>query len=117
MAGMWRSPARWAVLAASAWLGAASDLPDVQATIDNFSFNPLELEVPAGTTVIWSNRDDIPHTVTSAGTSAGASAGGQAFASPPLDTGDQFSARFDHAGRFAYFCSLHAHMQGVVIVR
>lgn len=111
---MGRLPARWAVLlAASAWIGAASPEPDVQATIDNFSFTPPELEVPAGTTVVWSNRDDIPHTVTSAGTSAG----GQGFASPPLDTGDQFSARFDHAGRFAYFCSLHAHMQGVVVVK
>jgi plastocyanin len=61
-------------------------------------------------TVVWTNRDDIPHTVTSAD-------GPRRFTSPPLDTGDHFSYRFDHAGRFAYFCSLHAHMQGVVVVK
>ena len=102
---------RWATLAvASSWLAAASPLPDAAVTIDNFRFNAPGLTVPAGTTVVWTNRDDIPHTVTSADDP-------RRFTSPPLDTGDHFSYRFDHAGRFAYFCSLHAHMQGVVVVK
>jgi len=82
----------------------------VTATIDNFSFSPGEITVAPGTTVTWENRDDIPHTVTGADTP-------HLFKSDPLDTGDHFSYRFDHAGRFAYFCSLHAHMQGVVVVQ
>src|SRR5713226_4073695 len=35
-----------------------------QITIDNFSFDPPELTVPAGTRVTWLNRDDVPHTAT-----------------------------------------------------
>ena len=101
---------RWTILsAASVWLAAAAP-PDVPVTIDNFKFSAPELSIPVGTTVVWTNRDDIPHTVTSAD-------GPRLFASRPLDTDDHFSFRFDHAGRYGYFCSLHAHMQGVVVVR
>ena len=92
------------VLCGTAALGSAPPQPAV--TIDNFRFAPAEIVVPVGATVTWTNRDDIPHTVTSA-----------LFRSPPLDTDEQFSHRFDQAGRFAYFCSLHAHMQGVVLVQ
>ena len=59
-----------------------------------------------GTTVSWTNRDDMPHTV---------SAGG--FASDALDTGETFSYQFDQVGWFSYFCALHPRMQGVVTVR
>lgn len=105
------SLARWAAPAAAlAGIVAAATLPDAPVTIDNFSFITPELTVPVGTTVVWTNRDDIPHTVVGADQP-------RAFASAPLDTGDQFSHRFDHAGRFTYFCSLHAHMRGVVVVR
>ncbi len=89
--------------------GAAPE-PAITVNIDNFAFSPATVTVAVGTAVTWSNRDDIPHTVTSADTP-------RAFGSEPLDTGDHFTARFDHAGRFAYFCSLHAHMQGMVVVQ
>jgi plastocyanin len=79
-------------------------------TIDNFSFNPAMLTVARGTRVVWTNRDDIPHTVVSA-------ARPPAFRSHPLDTDESFEMVFDRPGRFAYFCSLHAHMQGAVVVR
>jgi plastocyanin len=79
-------------------------------TIDNFTFNPAALTVTRGTHVVWTNRDDIPHTVTSA-------ASPPAFRSHPLDTGDTFEAVFDKPGRFSYFCSLHPHMQGTIVVR
>ena len=90
-------------------LCAAAPVPAL-VTIDNFSFSPVSLSVPAGTTVHWINSDDIPHTVTSAETP-------RRFGSLPLDTGDGFDYRFERPGTYAYFCSLHAHMQGVVIVR
>ena len=95
-------------LCALAVMGSAP--PGASVSIDNFAFTPAEITVAAGTTVVWTNRDDIPHTVTAAETP-------RAFKSDPMDTGDQFSYRFDHAGRFAYFCSLHSHMQGIVIVK
>jgi plastocyanin len=76
--------------------------------IDNFIFSPATLTVAPGTTVTWTNDDDIPHTVT---------AKDKAFRSKPLDTGDRFSFTFATLGEYAYFCSLHPHMVGKVIVK
>ncbi len=81
-----------------------------QVMIDNFSFSPAQLTVAVGTRVTWINRDDIPHTVTEAATP-------RALKSPPLDTGESFAFTFDKPGAYAYFCSLHPHMQGSVIVK
>ena len=83
---------------------------EARATIDNFSFSPAELVVAVGTRVTWTNRDDIPHTLTDAATP-------RAMKSPPLDTGEDFAFTFDKAGTYAYFCSLHPHMQGTVVVQ
>lgn len=74
--------------------------------IDNFTFDPALLNVKAGTTVTWTNRDDIPHTVVSAGK----------FRSKTLDTDDSFSFTFTAPGEYKYFCSLHPHMTGVIKV-
>jgi plastocyanin len=82
---------------------------DATASIENFSFTPATLTVPAGTKVTWTNNDDIPHTVTSA-------ASPKLFHSPALDTGEAFSFVFDTPGTFGYFCALHPHMQGTVVV-
>ena len=76
--------------------------------IDNFAFAPSDLVVSHGATVTWVNHDDIPHTVVSKD---------QRFKSPVLDTNDKFSHQFREPGTFAYFCSVHAHMTGTVIVR
>jgi Icc protein len=78
-----------------------------EIAIDNFSFTPQAVTVPLGTTVRWTNRDDIPHTVVSSD---------RAFKSPVLDTDGQFSRRFDTAGHFPYFCGLHPKMTGDIIV-
>src|ERR1700712_1543808 len=100
----------FAVMAAVAVCLGVTVMPERSATIDNFAFTPEELTVAMGTTIVWINRDDTPHTVTSADTP-------RPFKSAPLDTGDTFSHRFDHVGRFAYFCSLHAHMRGIIVVK
>jgi plastocyanin len=87
---------------------AASALPaETRASIDNFTFKPGTIMVPVGTTVVWENDDDIPHTVVSLdGT----------FRSPALDTEDKFRFTFDTPGTFEYFCSLHPHMTAKVVV-
>ena len=64
----------------------------------------------SGTKITWNNRDDIPHTVTDASNP-------RAFKSAALDTGDSFSQVFPAPGTYHYFCSLHPHMQGTVVVR
>ena len=66
------------------------------------------LTVKRGTTVTWVNGDDIPHTVV---------ATDGAFKSKVLDTDDRFSFTFAKPGQFSYFCSLHPHMTGKIIVK
>jgi plastocyanin len=84
----------------------AAATPDV--TIDNFSFGPATLTVAAGTKVIWTNRDDIPHTVVSTE---------GAFKSKAVDTDEKFSYTFAKPGTYSYFCSVHPKMTGKVVVR
>jgi amicyanin len=93
---------------AGATLGAAIAATDPLAVgIDNFTFTPANLTVKAGTTVTWTNRDDIPHTVTSSA---------KLFKSKALDTDDKFSFTFTTPGSYEYFCSLHPHMTGKIVV-
>jgi amicyanin len=80
----------------------------VDVKIDNFSFGPVELKVPVGTTVTWTNRDDIPHTVVSTD---------KVFKSKVLDTDEKFSFTFSKAGTYPYFCSIHPKMTGKVVVQ
>ncbi len=77
--------------------------------IDNFSFGPSTLTVAVGTTVTWTNRDDIPHTVAS-------SDDPKAFKSKVLDTDEKFSFTFTKAGTYPYFCSIHPKMTAKVVV-
>lgn len=87
---------------------AQQKMESVEVKIDNFSFGPQELTVSAGTTVTWTNRDDIPHTVVSTD---------KVFKSKVLDTDEKFSYKFDKAGTYPYFCSIHPKMTGKVIVQ
>jgi Icc protein len=75
--------------------------------IDNFSFNPGASAVPTGAKVTWTNHDDIPHNVISTDKN---------FASPVLDTDQQFSFTFDKPGTYPYYCSIHPKMTGKVVV-
>ena len=84
--------------------------PQASVTIDNFSFKAPAITIAAGTRVTWTNRDDIPHTITADGIPP-------AYHSHPLDTGEQFSMVFDKAGTFRYYCSLHPKMRGTVTVQ
>lgn len=79
-----------------------------QVAIANFTFKAPVTTVKAGTTVTWTNADDIPHTVVSKD---------GLFKSKVLDTGDRFTFTFAKAGQFGYFCSLHPHMTGTIVVK
>lgn len=90
-------------------LGAGSALADdMKVVISNFTFTPEILTVAPGTTVTWVNEDDIPHNVV---------ATDKGFRSKALDTDQSFSFTFETPGDFAYFCGLHPHMTGKVVVR
>ena len=77
-------------------------------SIDNFTFGPQTLTVKAGTTVTWTNKDDIPHGIASAN---------NGFAkSRALDTDDSYSFTFTTPGTYQYFCYIHPHMTGTIVV-
>lgn len=81
---------------------------ETKITIDNFSFTPQDVTVPVGTTVTWVNQDDVPHTVVS---------NDKKFKSKALDTDDKFSYKFDQAGTYEYYCSVHPKMTAKVTVK
>lgn len=80
-----------------------------QVKIDNFSFGPPALTVPVGSTVTWTNQDDVPHNVVSSE--------GKTLKSPVLDTGQTFSYTFTQKGTYPYFCGIHPRMTGKVVVQ
>jgi plastocyanin len=87
---------------------ARAQSPASAVSIDNFTFNPQKLTVKAGTTVTWTNKDDIPHGIASAN---------NAFArSKALDTDDSYSFTFAAPGTYQYFCYLHPHMTATIVV-
>ncbi|MGC1777174.1 MAG: cupredoxin family copper-binding protein [Xanthobacteraceae bacterium] len=90
----------WAQTAPQASAGAIA--------IDNFTFTPQTLTVKAGTKITWTNRDDIPH---------GIASDNNAFAkSKALDTDDSYSFTFATPGTYKYFCYVHPHMTGTIVV-
>ena len=95
-------------VAASAAAATPAAAAPVEIFIDNFTFGPNVLTVKAGTTVRWVNRDDIPHTILDKQR--------KVFRSKVLDTEDAFSFTFTQAGSYDYFCGLHPHMTGQIIV-
>ena len=82
--------------------------PAVTVDIKRFAFAPRDVTIAPGTTIVWTNRDDAPHTVTGKD---------KTFASKGLDTGDRYDHTFDTEGDFAYICGVHPFMTGVVHVR
>lgn len=82
--------------------------PGSAVSIDNFTFTPPSLTVKAGTTVTWTNKDDIPHGI--------AAANNEFKRSKALDTDDSFSFTFTTPGSYKYFCYLHPHMTGTIVV-
>lgn len=96
-------------LAAAATLatGHVAKAADAVVSIENFTFAPATLEVAAGTTVTFQNKDDIPHLVV---------ASDNAFRSKALDTDESFRYTFTSPGRHGYFCGLHPHMTGTIVV-
>jgi len=96
-----------ASLSLRAGKAAAADPAPVDIKIDNFTFAPQRLIVKAGTTVIWRNRDDIPHAIASSI---------RLFKSKALASDDTYAFTLKTAGTYEYFCSLHPQMTGTIVV-
>ena len=76
--------------------------------IDNFSFGPADITITAGTTVTWTNNDDVPHVVASED---------KVFKSKALDTDDRFSFTFTKPGTYNYYCAIHPKMTAKIVVQ
>ncbi len=106
------APAAAAILALALFGGLSGTRAHAQQAasevkIDNFNFVPETLTIAAGTTVTWTNHDDIPHTVVSTD---------GLFKSKARDTNETFSYTFTKAGSYGYYCSLHPRMTGKIVV-
>ena len=82
--------------------------PTTEIKVDNFTFSPETLTVPANSTVTWTNKDDVPHVI--------ASTDGL-FRSKGLDSDDHYSFKFTKPGTYNYFCSIHPKMTGKIVVQ
>jgi len=78
--------------------------------ISNFAFDPPTLTVAPGARVTWTNHDEEPHAIVSANKET-------PFKSAGLDTDDSFAFVFDKPGTYKYFCSIHPHMVGQIVVK
>jgi plastocyanin len=80
----------------------------VPAEIRRYLFAPKQLEILAGTTVEWTNLDDVVHTAEATDGSWGSGA---------IEPGESWRATFNRPGRYLYYCGPHPFMQGVIVVR
>jgi plastocyanin len=110
------APARTAALLAAIFATAfatplliAADVPEPAVAIAKFAFAPKEITIAPGAKIRWTNRDEVPHTVTGSKD--------KTIKSAALDTGDTFEYTFTQEGDFEYYCSVHPFMTGVVHVR
>jgi plastocyanin len=89
-------------------LFAHADGAPTAIAIGNFVFTPKQLTVKAGTTVTWTNKDDIPHGI--------AWTKNVFTRSQALDTDDSYALTFTTPGTYQYFCYLHPNMVGNIVV-
>lgn len=78
-----------------------------EVNISGFAYDPAAISVPVGTTVMWTNNNSVPHTVTS---------DDGLWDSGNLNPGSTFSYTFEQPGTFAYHCEIHPTMTGTVEV-
>jgi plastocyanin len=89
-------------------------IPNGNSKVGNVGFYmPLNLEVERGTTVVWINDDNIEHTIVSQDEKGNVV---PLFNSKALKTGERFTHKFDQAGVYHYFCTIHPWRVGMVTV-
>ena len=96
-----------AVLALAVLLAPAAMAKEHKVSIKDLKYNPRELKVKKGDTVVWTNSDERDHTVT---------ADDGSFKSLNLGDGDHFTQKFDKAGKYKYHCEYHPRMKATVVV-
>lgn len=93
--------------------GAAPAGPTAAVAVEGFAFKPRTLEVKAGTRVVWTNNDEVTHTVTSGTPEQPA----RVFSQRLAGKGTRFEFTFTKAGTFVYYCERHESMRGRIVVK
>lgn len=96
------------VLTLSALAFASSKSHTTTVIIENMKFTPAEFEVKKGETIVWINKDLVPHTVTS---------NDKSFDSKIIDPGKSWQLKNSKVGTYAYKCLLHPTMLGSLVVK
>jgi len=104
-AGAARAPAASPAVGGSTTAGSRDT---VVVDMKQLAYEPARIEVRAGTTVVWTNNAPLPHTVT---------ADDSSFDSGTIEVGKRWARTFARAGTYAYHCTPHPFMKGVVVVR
>ena len=102
-----RSLLRFSLAAPAILLASTARAATHQVTIVNMAFQPANLTIAAGDTVVFANEDNAPHTATD---DAGA------FDTGRLAKGSSASLTFPSSGTFAYHCAFHRRMTGTITV-
>jgi plastocyanin len=97
----------FAVLALALLLAQAAWAKEQKVSIKDLKYNPKELKIKKGDTVVWTNADERDHTVT---------ADDGSFKSPNLGDGGRFTQKFDKPGKYKYHCEYHPRMKATIIV-
>jgi plastocyanin len=102
------SRAAGVLIACALLCGAAPALAkEHKVSIDNIKYEPKEIKIKKGDTVVWTNSDDRDHTVT---------ADDGSFASKKIASRDTYERKFAKAGKFKYHCDYHPRMKATVVV-
>jgi plastocyanin len=102
-----RSVPTLASIALALLLAPAALAKEHKVSIKDLKYNPKELKIKKGDTVVWTNADERDHTVT---------ADDDSFKSRNLGDGDSFTQKFDKPGKYKYHCEYHPRMKATVVV-
>jgi plastocyanin len=94
--------------------GASVSIVPNASTMGDKAYSPNPAELKAGESVTWTNDDSQIHTATSG--AVGAEDSGKVFDSGILSPKATFDFKFDQAGEYDYYCTLHPQMLGKVSV-
>lgn len=88
--------------------GATPAATRVEVSILNFAYQPANITTGMGSTIVWTNRDTVAHTVT---------ADDDSFDSGSIAPGDAFEQKFEKIKSYSYTCSFHPQMKGIITIQ
>jgi plastocyanin len=95
-------------LVATGGTTAAASGATIPVSIQDFAYQPATIAARAGDTVVFTNNDASPHTVTQDPLGSG-------FQSAPIDPGTSYSLTIDEPGTYPFFCEFHPGMTGTIL--